>query len=104
MKTTQANDSLSLEKAKKPKKKKLSDYAEEARKAYNGACTKKKRCCLLAAVVAVHAENTHRPAFEDAFSFNVKTGKTAGTQLVYFVRNTEFAVVEFCPFCGGKLR
>lgn len=87
-----------------PKKKSLADHCMEAFAKYDGPCTKKKRCQLLTAVVAIHAEKGTRPAFEDAVMFSMKTGKQTRSELVYFVRNGEYAVVAFCPFCGGKLR
>lgn len=90
---------------RKLKKKSLREHVEAAQAAYNGLCDAKndKRCSLMEGILAVHSESNSRPAFEVAPMLNAKTGKWARDRTVYFVRNGEYALVAFCPFCGEKL-
>lgn len=85
------------------KRKKLADYVTEAQAVHGDKCDGKNHCPLMAAVLAVHGENLRRPAFEVAPMFNLQSGKPTREQLVYFVRQGEYALVNFCPFCGASV-
>lgn len=86
------------------KKKSLREHVDEAQAQHKGKCTSAgKRCPIMAAVLAIHAENDKRPAFEVAPMFSMKTGKPTREMLVYFVRSGEYTVVNYCPYCGTKV-
>ena len=88
---------------KRPKKQTLREHAEAHILAYKGFCTKKRRCALMSAVLAVTKEDDKPIGIYDGFSFSA-TGKPAGTEIVYFARRGQFAVFNHCPFCGEKLQ
>lgn len=91
------------------RKKKLFDHFVEASKEHDGPCVIQKKtkelkpCPALAAVLSVHIEDGRRQGFELAPMFQISTGKSIGTKLVYFARRAEYVEVEHCPFCGNKV-
>lgn len=91
------------------KKTKLFDHFAEAARVHDGPCKIDRRtkalkpCPVLAAVLAVHTEDSSRPGFELAPMFQISTGKSLGPRLVYFCRRSEYTEVEHCPFCGVKV-
>ena len=85
----------------RPTRKKLIELVKEAQKRHAGPCDGEVFCSLMSAVLTAH-EGTKRPAFEMVPMFDATTGRQLAESLVYFVRQAEYAVVGYCPFCGAK--
>ncbi len=94
---------MAVDAPKRPKKRTLREHAETNLAAYKGFCTKKRRCALMSAVLSVAKEDDKPIGVYEGFSFSA-TGKPAGTEIVYFVRRGQYAVLNHCPFCGEKLQ
>ena len=90
------------------KKKRLFDHFADASKEKEGPCQIDagvlKPCPVLAAVIAVGTEDNSKSGFEYVPMFQMSTGKSTGKSLVYFARRAEYVDVEYCPFCGKKVR
>jgi len=90
-------------KPKRVKKKSLGEHAEEFLKKNNKACSKTRRCAFLSAALAVSKEDKRGPAgIDEGLSFSTN-GTYRGTEVVYFARRGQYAVMNHCPFCGGKI-
>lgn len=90
------------------KKRKLFDHFVDAQKEYDSPCNVTgdtlQMCPTLTAVVGVHNEDGGQPGFEIAPMFQIGTRKSLGSKLVYFARRAEYVEVNYCPFCGKKVR
>lgn len=75
-------------------------------------CNQKGRLCPLMTEVLDRVNPNTRVGIQSAPMFNLSTGKSEGTKIVHHTQGSGrgkerkasfYAVLNFCPFCGGAL-